>query len=62
DEPWEGLDPANLELVTRELEHIIARGTQLVVATHLQRNASQFNRALELRHGRIARAGELTVD
>ena len=62
DEPWEGLDPANLELVTRELEHIIARGTQLVVATHLQRNASQFNRALELQHGRIARAGELTVD
>ena len=57
DEPWEGLDPGNLELVTRELNQIIARGTQLVCATHVHRHTEQFNRELVLERGRITRAG-----
>ena len=36
---------------------IIARGTQLVCATHFHRHAEQFNRELVLDKGRIARAG-----
>lgn len=62
DEPWEGLDPANLELVTRELDQIIARGTQLICATHLHRNTAQFNRALEIEAGGIRRSGKLSSD
>jgi ABC-type bacteriocin/lantibiotic exporter with double-glycine peptidase domain len=57
DEPWEGLDSGNLELVTRELNQIIARGTQLVCASHLHQYSEQFNRELVLEHGRIVRAG-----
>jgi len=57
DEPWEGLDRGNLELVTRELSQIIARGTQLVCATHLHRQTEQFNRELVLARGRIVRFG-----
>ena len=57
DELWEGLDSGNLDLVMRELNQIIARGTQLVCATHLQRYTEQFNRELVLDHGRIVRAG-----
>lgn len=61
DEPWEGLDPGNLELVTRELDQIISRGTQLVCATHVHRNTSQFNRAMVIEDGRITRSGEVTA-
>ena len=57
DELWEGLDSGNLELVMRELNQIIARGTQLVCATHLHRYTEQFNRELVLEGGRIVRAG-----
>jgi ABC-type molybdenum transport system ATPase subunit/photorepair protein PhrA len=57
DEPWEGLDEGNLELVTRELSQIIARGTQLVCATHLHRHSDQFNRELVVERGRITRSG-----
>ncbi|MCZ6476584.1 MAG: ATP-binding cassette domain-containing protein [Gammaproteobacteria bacterium] len=57
DEPWEGLDSGNLELVTRELNQIIARGTQLVCASHLHQYTEQFNRELVFEHGRIVRAG-----
>lgn len=57
DEPWEGMDDGNLELVTHELSQIIARGTQLVCATHLHRHSEQFNRELVIERGRIARAG-----
>ena len=56
DEPWEGLDEGNLELVTRELSQIIARGTQLVCATHLHRHSDQFNRELVVERGRITRS------
>ena len=62
DEPWEGLDPANLELVTRELDQIIARGTQLICATHQHRNTAQFNRALEIEAGGNRRSGKLSSD
>ena len=45
----------NLELVTRELNQIIAQGTQLVCATHLERNRSLFNRSMKIDEGRLAR-------
>ena len=53
DEPWEGLDPGNLDLVTRELNQIIARGSQLICATHLTINGAQFNREMRIEKGRI---------
>lgn len=53
DEPWEGLDPGNLELVTRELNQIIARGSQLVCTTHLAINGARFNREMRIEKGRI---------
>jgi len=53
DEPWEGLDPGNLELVTRELNQIIDRGTQLVCATHLTINGAHFNREMRIEKGHI---------
>ena len=53
DEPWEGLDRENRKLVNRELEQIIARGTQLVSASHLSDTPQPFNRLLELSDGRI---------
>ena len=53
DEPWEGLDADNRNLVNRELEQIIARGTQLVSASHLSDTPEPFNRLLELTDGRI---------
>ena len=53
DEPWEGLDHENRILVNRELEQIIARGTQLVSASHLSDTPEPFNRLLELLDGRI---------
>jgi molybdate transport system ATP-binding protein len=53
DEPWEGLDPGHLELVTRELNQVIARGSQLVCATHVAINGAQFNREMHIENGRI---------
>ena len=53
DEPWEGLDPENRNLVNAELAQIIARGTQLVSASHLPDTPEPFNRLLELEDGRI---------
>ena len=53
DEPWEGLDSGNFELVTRELNQIIAQGTQLVCATHLEHNSLLFNRTMEIDKGLI---------
>ena len=59
DEPWEGLDPENMERVRRELEQIVARGTQLVCASHSHANTEPFNRWLELRDGKIVRSQTL---
>jgi len=53
DEPWEGLDAGVLNLVTGQLNQIIARGTQLVCATHLAVNGAQFNREMRIEKGRI---------
>ena len=53
DEPWEGLDAGNLDLVTRELNQIIERGTQLVCATHLAINGAHFNREMRIEQGHI---------
>ena len=61
DEPWEGLDPGNMELVTRVLEQIIFRGTQLVCASHVHGNAEMFNRMLELHDGRIVQSRALSA-
>lgn len=59
DEPWEGLDHENRKLVNRELEQIIARGTQLVAASHLTDTPAPFNRLLDLADGRIVGSGAL---
>ena len=59
DEPWEGLDHENRKLVNRELEQIIARGTQLVSASHLDDTPEPFNRLLELMDGKIVGASVL---
>ena len=59
DEPWEGLDSNYTGLVSRELEQIIARGTQLVCASHLGDNPGSFNRVLQLCEGRIVRSRTL---
>ncbi len=53
DEPWEGLDPGNLDLVTRQLNQIIERGSQLICATHLAINGAHFNREMRIEKGRI---------
>ena len=53
DEPWEGLDSGNRKLVNTELAQIIARGTQLVSASHLADTPEPFNRLLEIADGRI---------
>lgn len=53
DEPWEGLDAGNLDLVTRELNQIIERGTQLVCATHLAINGARFNHEMRIESGHI---------
>lgn len=59
DEPWEGLDPDSRDLVSRELEQIIARGTLLVCASHLSDVFGPFNHVLELDNGRIVRSEAL---
>lgn len=59
DEPWEGLDRENRNLVNRELEQIVARGTQLVSASHLSDTPEPFNRLLELVDGSIVGSGVL---
>ncbi len=53
DEPWEGLDPGNLDLVTRQLNLVIERGSQLICATHLAVNGAHFNREMRIEKGRI---------
>ena len=61
DEPWEGLDHENRKLVNRELEQIVARGTQLVSASHLGDTPAPFNRLLELLDGRTVGSGVLNA-
>ena len=61
DEPWEGLDSGNRELVNRELEQIIARGTHLVSASHRTDTPAPFNRLLELMDGRIVGSSVLNA-
>jgi molybdate transport system ATP-binding protein len=53
DEPWEGLDAGNLDLVTRELNQIIERGSQLICATHVAVNGARFNREMRIEKGHI---------
>lgn len=53
DEPWEGLDSDNRELVNRELEQVVARGAQLVSVSHMSDVSGPFNRVLELAEGAI---------
>lgn len=57
DEPWEGLDAPNAELLNTVLAAVAADGTQLVCASHLAAHRSHFTHELILDTGRIVRAG-----
>ncbi len=55
DEPWEGLDPRNLKLVTDILnELILENNMQLICATHLDEPGVNFTHRLTLLDGKIA--------
>lgn len=56
DEPWEGLDAPNAELLNAVLTNVAADGTQLVCASHLAAHRSHFTHELALDGGRIVRA------
>ena len=57
DEPWEGLDAPNAELLNAVLSSVAAGGTQLVCASHLAAHRSHFTHELELQAGRVVREG-----
>jgi molybdate transport system ATP-binding protein len=61
DEPWEGLDDAISATLNAALAAAIARGTQLICATHLAAHREVFTHELELDAGRIARAGPIAI-
>jgi ABC-type molybdenum transport system ATPase subunit/photorepair protein PhrA len=55
DEPWEGLDPRNLKLVTDILnELILENNMQLICATHLDEPGVNFTHRLTLLDGKIS--------
>jgi ABC-type molybdenum transport system ATPase subunit/photorepair protein PhrA len=57
DEPWEGLDGEASALLSAELDAVVARGTQLVCASHLNRHREHFTHELVLDAGKIVRCG-----
>lgn len=57
DEPWEGLDRDASALLNAELDAVIARGTQLVCASHLDASREHFTHELVLDGGKIVRCG-----
>ena len=61
DEPWEGLDADVSALLNAELETVIARGTQLVCASHLDAHREHFTHELALVDGHIAHAGPIAA-
>ncbi|OUU78776.1 MAG: hypothetical protein CBC38_06585 [Gammaproteobacteria bacterium TMED78] len=54
DEPWEGLDPENHNLINKILNEIIDSGTQLICATHIDSHNENFKLKIELNNGRIS--------
>jgi molybdate transport system ATP-binding protein len=61
DEPWEGLDAPMSELLNRTLATVVAAGTQLVCASHLDTHREHFTHELKLAEGRVVRAGPTHV-
>ena len=57
DEPWEGLDAPNAELLNTVLAAVAADGTQLVCASHLAAHRSHFTHEVALDAGRVVQAG-----
>lgn len=55
DEPWEGLDPSTRGLVTQQLHHAMAEGTQIVCASHVPSPDLGLTHHLSIRGGRINR-------
>lgn len=55
DEPWEGLDAPMSALLNRTLAAVIADGTQLVCASHLEAHREPFTDELVLDAGRVVR-------
>jgi ABC-type multidrug transport system ATPase subunit len=59
DEPYGHLDPPGFRLVDDTIDRLRARGTTVVIATHLlERGAEQSERALVLESGRVAWQGQ----
>ena len=54
DEPWEGLDRSNAALLNDHLRSVMAAGTQLVCASHLDAHRELFTHELVLEHGAVA--------
>jgi ABC-type molybdenum transport system ATPase subunit/photorepair protein PhrA len=52
DEPWEGLDQATKELVSRQIRAAIAAGVQIVCASHIVDDRLQFSHRLRIVAGR----------
>lgn len=60
DEPWEGLDPDNLKLITTIINNLIERNnTQIICATHLNEPGVKFTHQVIFNNGIIANQVEL---
>jgi molybdate transport system ATP-binding protein len=59
DEPWEGLDEPNAELLNSVLEKVAAAGTQLVCASHLTAHRHHFTHELALDAGEVVYSGPM---
>jgi molybdate transport system ATP-binding protein len=59
DEPWEGLDAPMAALLNRTLAAVIADGTQLVCASHLEAHREPFTDELVLEAGHVVRSERL---
>jgi Cu-processing system ATP-binding protein len=53
DEPWNGLDAASAERLSRLLEELRARGAAVLVASHAATALPKFDRELVLERGRL---------
>lgn len=62
DEPWEGLDAPMSMLLNRSLAAVIADGTQLVCASHLEAHREPFTDELVLEAGRTVRSGPIAQE
>jgi molybdate transport system ATP-binding protein len=53
DEPWEGLDRKNIDIVRRELSRRMESGTQIVLVSHVGAHGLPLNRSLTIAGGRL---------